>query len=74
MSTKERRLAAIVFTDVWGDAVNVAARLESSGEEGKIQNLGKIKQFFSENAKVTFREKVHLKNKGEMDTFFLEEI
>jgi len=23
---------------------------------------------------VTFREKVHLKNKGEMDTFFLEEI
>lgn len=60
--------------DIWGDAVNVAARLESSGEEGKIQISEKTKQFLSENAKVTFREKVHLKNKGEMDTFFLDEI
>ena len=60
--------------DIWGDAVNVAARLESSGEEGKIQISEKTKQFLAENAKVTFREKVHLKNKGEMDTFFLEEI
>jgi class 3 adenylate cyclase len=60
--------------DIWGDAVNVAARLESSGEEGKIQISEKTKQFLSENVKVTFREKVHLKNKGEMDTFFLEEI
>ena len=34
----------------------------------------KTKQFLPENAKVTFREKVNLKNKGEMDTFFLEEI
>jgi len=60
--------------DIWGDAVNVAARLESSGEEGKIQISDKTKQFLPENAKVTFREKVNLKNKGEMDTFFLEEI
>ena len=60
--------------DIWGDAVNVAARLESSGEEGKIQISDKTKQFLSEKAKVTFREKVHLKNKGEMDTFFLDKI
>jgi class 3 adenylate cyclase len=60
--------------DIWGDAVNVAARLESSGEEGKIQISEKTKQFLPKNAKVTFREKVHLKNKGEMDTFFLDEI
>ena len=60
--------------DIWGDAVNVAARLESSGEEGKIQISDKTKQFLPENAKVTFREKVNLKNKGEMDTFFLDEI
>ena len=60
--------------DIWGDAVNVAARLESSGEEGKIQISEKTKQFLPKNAKVTFREKVHLKNKGKMDTFFLEEI
>jgi class 3 adenylate cyclase len=60
--------------DIWGDAVNVAARLESSGAEGKIQISEKTKQFLSENAKVTFREKVQLKNKGEMNTFFLDEI
>ena len=52
----------------------MAARLESSGEEGKIQISEKTKQFLPKNAKVTFREKVHLKNKGKMDTFFLEEI
>jgi len=40
----------------------------------KIQTSEKTKQFLSENTKVTFREKVHLKNKGEMDTFFLGEI
>ena len=60
--------------DIWGDAVNVASRLESTGVEGKIQISEKTKQFLSENAKLTFREKVHLKNKGEIDTFFLEEI
>ena len=60
--------------DIWGDAVNVAARLESSGEPGKIQIAEKTKQFLSDNVKVTFREKVHLKNKGDMDTYFLDEI
>ena len=60
--------------DIWGDAVNIAARLESSSEVGRIQISEKTKQFLPDDVRVSFREKVHLKNKGEMDTFFLDEI
>ncbi|MBL7014304.1 MAG: hypothetical protein ISR83_07770 [Candidatus Marinimicrobia bacterium] len=60
--------------DIWGDTVNVAARLESASEPGKIQISENTKQFLPKSAQVTFREKVHLKNKGEMDTYFLDEI
>ncbi len=60
--------------DIWGDAVNVAARMESAGETGKIHISDKTKQFLPDSAKVTFREKVNLKSKGELNTFFLDEI
>ena len=45
-----------------------------SGEPGKIQISEKTKQFIQESAKVTFREKVVLKDKGNVDTFYLDEL
>ncbi|MDP6684741.1 MAG: adenylate/guanylate cyclase domain-containing protein [Candidatus Marinimicrobia bacterium] len=60
--------------DIWGDTVNLAARLESSSEPGRIQIAEKTKQFIQESAKVTFREKVVLKDKGNVDTFYLDEL
>ncbi|MDJ0553419.1 MAG: adenylate/guanylate cyclase domain-containing protein [Microcoleaceae cyanobacterium MO_207.B10] len=57
--------------DLWGDAVNVASRMESSGKPGKIQvtshtyDLLKDKYIFAE------RGKIQVKGRGEMITYWL---
>ena len=58
--------------DIWGDTVNIASRLESSGEVGKIN----ISQFTWESVKdkfdCTYRGKLETKNKGPMEMYFVE--
>ena len=58
--------------DIWGDTVNIASRMESSGEVGKIN----ISQFTYEMVKDQFecryRGKVQAKGKGEIDMYFVE--
>lgn len=60
--------------DVWGDAVNTAARMESSGEPGRINISGRtydlVKDFFD----FEFRGKIEAKNKGKIDMYFLNSI
>ena len=58
--------------DVWGDSVNIASRLENTGKSGKIHISENAKKFLPDNAILLKRDKVHLKNKGSMNTFFLE--
>jgi adenylate cyclase len=57
--------------DVWGDAVNVASRMESQGEANKIQ----ITQATHDLIKPYFicepRGRVSIKGRGEMPTWFL---
>ena len=60
--------------DIWGDAVNIAARLESSGEPGKIHISEKTKDYLQGAATVAERGEIDLKNKGKWATFFLEGI
>ena len=57
--------------DIWGDAVNIAARLESASEAGKIQISEATMRFLGEAADVSDRGHIELKNKGKMQTFFL---
>ncbi|WP_411823420.1 adenylate/guanylate cyclase domain-containing protein [Leptospira sp. 'Mane'] len=57
--------------DIWGDAVNVAARIESSGEPGKV-NISEdtyflVKDFFE----CEHRGKIKAKNKDSMDMYFV---
>ena len=59
--------------DIWGDAVNIAARLESSGETGKIHITEKTADYLEGTAKLTPRGEVNLKNKGSWSTFFLDD-
>ncbi|MEC7746317.1 MAG: adenylate/guanylate cyclase domain-containing protein [Candidatus Neomarinimicrobiota bacterium] len=60
--------------DIWGDAVNIAARIESSGETGKIHITEKTADYLEGAAKLTPRGEVSLKNKGGWSTFFLEDL
>ena len=59
--------------DIWGDAVNIASRMESSGESGKIHISEKTKDYLEGYANLSHRGEIELKNKGKWSTFFLEE-
>lgn len=60
--------------DIWGDTVNIAARLESSGEEGKVNISNRTYEYVKEFFVCERRGKVRAKNKGEIDMFFVERI
>ena len=60
--------------DVWGDAVNLASRLESASEAGKLQISDATRQFLGDSAVVTDRGHVDLKNKGKIQTYFLDQL
>ena len=57
--------------DVWGDSVNIAARMESSGEAGKVHVSEKTADHLGSEASLTARGEVELKNKGCFRTFFI---
>ncbi|MEY3329276.1 MAG: hypothetical protein RLZZ115_2159 [Cyanobacteriota bacterium] len=57
--------------DLWGDAVNIASRMESQGEVGKIQVTATTKNLL--NGKYDFEERglIDVKGRGEMLTYWL---
>jgi class 3 adenylate cyclase len=57
--------------DVWGDAVNTASRMESSGEAGKIQVSAEFYNYIKDDYECLHRGKVEIKGKGLMDLYFL---
>ncbi len=58
--------------DIWGDTVNVAARLEHGGEPGKINVSETTWEKVREEFNCTFRGKLPAKNKGEIAMYFVE--
>jgi adenylate cyclase len=59
--------------DIWGDTVNTASRMESSGEVGEVNISGitfdRIKDFYV----CEYRGKVQAKGKGEVDMYFVKQ-
>ena len=60
--------------DIWGDTVNTASRMESSGEAGKVNISGATYELIKNNFNCTFRGKIEAKNKGEIDMYFVDSI
>ncbi len=59
--------------DIWGDAVNTASRMESSGVPGKVNISGTTYEIIKDHFKCTYRGKIQAKNKGEIDMYIVEE-
>jgi adenylate cyclase len=57
--------------DLWGDAVNVASRMESNGLVNQIQVTEAVKDKLSGQFKFEAREPVNIKGKGTMVTYLL---
>ena len=57
--------------DLWGDTVNTASRMESSGEPGKIQISASARELLNENYEVAERGTIEVKGKGPMATYFV---
>ncbi len=58
--------------DIWGDTVNTASRLESSGEIGKVNISGTTYELVKNDFMCIHRGKLAAKNKGEIDMYFVE--
>jgi len=60
--------------DIWGDTVNTASRMESSGEPGKVNISQSTYEMLKDNGDFTFiyRGKVAAKAKGELEMYFVE--
>ncbi|VXD24890.1 Multi-sensor Hybrid Histidine Kinase [Planktothrix serta PCC 8927] len=57
--------------DLWGDAVNIASRMESSGEPGRIQVTEATYERIKHQYNFEKRGKISIKGKGEMTTYWL---
>ena len=69
-------VAAVIGTkkfayDVWGDAVNVASRMESHGEPGRIQVTAATYKRLQDQYEFEERGEIVVKGRGEMMTYWL---
>ena len=58
--------------DIWGDTVNIASRLESSGEVMKINISEEVKKLLPSSFNISNQKTVHLKNKGDFEIYSID--
>ena len=58
--------------DIWGNTVNVASRMETSGEPGKVNVSMDTYNLIKDDFKCIHRGKLKAKNYGEVDMYFVE--
>ena len=58
--------------DIWGDTVNMASRMETSGEAGKVNISGTTYEYIKDYFNCTYRGRIQAKNKGEIDMYYVE--
>lgn len=60
--------------DIWGDTVNTASRMESSGEVGEVNISGATYALIKDHFECLHRGQVEAKNKGAIDMYFVKRI
>lgn len=58
--------------DLWGDTVNIASRMASTGEAGKVHISQATYELLEEDFSFTGRGQIAIKGRGEMATWFLK--
>ncbi|MEJ1237285.1 adenylate/guanylate cyclase domain-containing protein [Chryseolinea sp. T2] len=58
--------------DIWGDTVNIASRMESSSESGRVNISSTLYMMVQDHYNCTYRGKIYAKNIGEVDMYFVE--
>jgi class 3 adenylate cyclase len=57
--------------DLWGDTVNLASRMESTGVPGEIQVTRSVYEGLKDSFQFEGRGMVQVKGKGEIETWLL---
>lgn len=57
--------------DIWGDTVNIASRMESNSEPGKINISEYTYQIIKNDFECEYRGEIEVKNKGMMKMYFV---
>ena len=60
--------------DVWGDTVNIAARMETTSDPGKVNISGATYEEIKEYFDCEYRGKLPVKNKGAIDMYYVHRI
>jgi class 3 adenylate cyclase len=58
--------------DIWGDTVNLASRMESSCDPGKVNISGTMYELIKNEFRCSYRGKIMAKNKGEAEMYFVD--
>jgi class 3 adenylate cyclase len=58
--------------DIWGDTVNLAARMEQNSEPGKINISENTHELVKHTFDCTYRGKIEAKHKGMINMYFVE--
>lgn len=60
--------------DVWGDTVNVAARMQERGEVGKVNVSGDTYEYIKDYFECEYRGKIEAKNVGKIDMYYVNRL
>ena len=60
--------------DIWGDTVNVASRMESMSDPGRINISENTYALIKEDAECEYRGEIQVKNRGMMKMYFVNNI
>jgi class 3 adenylate cyclase/Tfp pilus assembly protein PilF len=58
--------------DIWGSTVNIASRMESNGEPGRVNISASTYELVKDEFECSYRGKIYAKNVGEIDMYFVE--